>query len=96
MTPLQFSYRRQQQQQQQGSTKSVSVRPWRQLKQIVAVEQALPWPEDAVRFSSIDAPPSFRPTKKYSDLSGLEAPYTDPQVTSQCCILLCTHVTVLH
>ena len=96
MTPLQFSYRRQQQQQQQGSTKSVSVRPWRQLKQIVAVEQALPWPEDAVRFSSIDAPPSFRPTKRYSDLSGLEAPYTDPQVTSQCCILLCTQVTVLN
>ena len=55
-------------------------KPWRQLKQIVASEQSLPWPEDAVRFSSIDAPPSFRPAKRYSDVSGLEAPYTDPQV----------------
>lgn len=29
--------------------------------------------------SSINAPPSFRPAKKYSDISGLIAPYTDPQ-----------------
>lgn len=28
---------------------------------------------------SIDAPPSFRPTKKFSDISGLESNYTDPQ-----------------
>ncbi|GFO34284.1 LOW QUALITY PROTEIN: ino80 complex subunit c [Plakobranchus ocellatus] len=28
---------------------------------------------------SIDAPPSFKPAKKYSDISGLEARYTDPQ-----------------
>ncbi|RUS70961.1 hypothetical protein EGW08_021279 [Elysia chlorotica] len=28
---------------------------------------------------SIDAPPSFKPAKKYSDISGLEAKYTDPQ-----------------
>jgi YL1 nuclear protein C-terminal domain len=29
--------------------------------------------------STINAPPSFRPAKKYSDISGLVAPYTDPQ-----------------
>lgn len=29
--------------------------------------------------SSINAPPSFRPAKKYSDISGLPANYTDPQ-----------------
>lgn len=29
--------------------------------------------------SSINAPPSFLPAKKYSDISGLIAPYTDPQ-----------------
>lgn len=29
--------------------------------------------------SSINAPPSFKPAKKYSDISGLIAPYTDPQ-----------------
>lgn len=28
--------------------------------------------------SSINAPPSFVPAKKYSDISGLIAPYTDP------------------
>ena len=29
-------------------------------------------------YGSIDAPPSFRPAKKYSDISGLETHYTDP------------------
>lgn len=29
--------------------------------------------------SSVNAPPSFVPAKKYSDISGLIAPYTDPQ-----------------
>lgn len=28
---------------------------------------------------TINAPPSFKPAKKYSDISGLPAPYTDPQ-----------------
>jgi len=28
--------------------------------------------------SSINAPPSFKPNKKYSDLSGFVSPYTDP------------------
>lgn len=27
---------------------------------------------------SVNAPPSFKPNKKYSDISGLLAPYTDP------------------
>ena len=31
-----------------------------------------------VTYSTIDAPPSFRPAKKYSDISGLPASYTDP------------------
>ena len=54
-------------------------KPWRTLKQILAAEQSLSWPDDAVTYSSLEAPPSFRPAKKYSDLSGLEAAYTDPQ-----------------
>lgn len=29
--------------------------------------------------SSYDVGPSLRPRRKYSDLSGLEAPYTDPR-----------------
>ncbi|OBS74523.1 hypothetical protein A6R68_14934 [Neotoma lepida] len=32
-----------------------------------------------VHHFSIDAPPSFKPAKKYSDVSGLLANYTDPQ-----------------
>jgi len=54
-------------------------KPWKTLKQVLSQEQSLVWPESAVTYSSLDAPPSFRPSKKYSDLSGLEALYTDPQ-----------------
>ncbi|XP_033219962.1 INO80 complex subunit C [Belonocnema kinseyi] len=54
-------------------------RIWRSLKQVLAQERALPWPTDVVHYSSINAPPSFKPAKKYSDISGLSARYTDPQ-----------------
>ncbi|XP_055320394.1 INO80 complex subunit C [Sitodiplosis mosellana] len=54
-------------------------RAWKSLKQILATERTLQWPENAVTYSSINAPPSFLPAKKYSDISGLIAPYTDPQ-----------------
>jgi hypothetical protein len=54
-------------------------KPWKTLKQILAAEQSLTWPEDAITYSSLEAPPSFRPAKKYSDISGIEANYTDPQ-----------------
>ncbi|XP_055599643.1 INO80 complex subunit C-like [Uranotaenia lowii] len=53
-------------------------RVWKSLKQIVAVERTLPWKDTDVTYSSINAPPSFVPAKKYSDISGLIAPYTDP------------------
>ncbi|KAF2900239.1 hypothetical protein ILUMI_05948 [Ignelater luminosus] len=54
-------------------------RAWKSLKQIISAERTLPWPEDYVHYSSINAPPSFKPAEKFSDLSGLAAPYTDPQ-----------------
>lgn len=76
-------------------------RMWKSLKQILAIERTLQWPETAVTCkhdsrslsqcssiilfdmippdSSVNAPPSFLPAKKYSDISGLIAPYTDPQ-----------------
>ncbi|XP_066596098.1 INO80 complex subunit C [Prorops nasuta] len=54
-------------------------RTWRSLKQVLAQERALPWPTNAIHYSSINAPPSFKPAKKYSDISGLPARYTDPQ-----------------
>ncbi|CAH1974704.1 unnamed protein product [Acanthoscelides obtectus] len=52
---------------------------WKGLKQIISSEKSLPWPAEAVLYSSINAPPSFKPPEKFSDLSGLPAPYTDPQ-----------------
>lgn len=52
---------------------------WKSLKQVISTEKALPWPENVVHYSSINAPPSFKPPEKFSDLSGLPAPYTDPQ-----------------
>ncbi|XP_066145345.1 INO80 complex subunit C [Euwallacea fornicatus] len=54
-------------------------RSWKGLKQIVASEKILPWAENALHYSCINAPPSFKPAEKFSDLSGLVAPYTDPQ-----------------
>jgi INO80 complex subunit C len=60
-----------------GSNKRTRV--WKNLKQIISAERALPWNPDDVTYGSIDAPPSFKPAKKYSDISGLEAKYTDPQ-----------------
>ncbi|XP_057318136.1 INO80 complex subunit C [Microplitis mediator] len=54
-------------------------RTWRSLKQVLTQEKSLPWPAGFVHYSSINAPPSFRPAKKYSDISGLQARYTDPQ-----------------
>jgi len=54
-------------------------RVWKSLKQILQIERSLKWPDDAITYSSLNPPPSFRPSKKYSDISGLIAPYTDPQ-----------------
>lgn len=55
-------------------------RQWKALKQIMAQEASEVEANDAASptYSSIDAPPSFKPAKKYSDISGLEANYTDP------------------
>ncbi|KAF4517440.1 hypothetical protein B566_EDAN005049, partial [Ephemera danica] len=54
-------------------------RPKKTLKQILAQEKSQQWPESSVQYSSIDAPPTFKPAKKYSDVLGLQAKYTDPQ-----------------
>ncbi|CAH0382261.1 unnamed protein product [Bemisia tabaci] len=58
-------------------------RVWKSLKQILTHERSLPWPESYVHYSHISAPPSFKPAKKYSDISGLTAKYTDPQTKLQ-------------
>ncbi|XP_015930972.1 INO80 complex subunit C [Parasteatoda tepidariorum] len=51
-------------------------RVWKSLRQIASAEKAL---SRAVTYSSIDSPVSLKPPKKYSDISGFEAKYTDPQ-----------------
>lgn len=52
-------------------------RQWKALKQIIA-QDLVDSSSEEVTYGSIDAPPSFKPAKKYSDISGLEANYTDP------------------
>ncbi|XP_063698308.1 INO80 complex subunit C [Culicoides brevitarsis] len=61
------------------SPKTNKKRVWKSLKQILQTERSLKWPEEAVTYSSLNPPPSFKPPKKYSDISGLIAYYTDPQ-----------------
>lgn len=62
-----------------GAAAGKKNRTWKNLKQILALERTLPWKLNDPNYFSIDAPPSLKPTKKYSDISGLPANYTDPQ-----------------
>ncbi|XP_036596160.1 INO80 complex subunit C [Trichosurus vulpecula] len=62
-----------------GAVAGKKNRTWKNLKQILASERALPWQLNDPSYFSIDAPPSFKPARKYSDISGLVANYTDPQ-----------------
>ncbi|XP_054478118.1 INO80 complex subunit C [Anoplopoma fimbria] len=62
-----------------GAAAGKKNRTWKNLKQILALERTLPWKLNDPNYYSIDAPPSLKPTKKYSDISGLPANYTDPQ-----------------
>ncbi|KAJ8288426.1 hypothetical protein COCON_G00010850 [Conger conger] len=62
-----------------GAAAGKKNRTWKNLKQILAAERALPWQLSDPNYYNIDAPPSFKPAKKYSDISGLPANYTDPQ-----------------
>ncbi|XP_052245950.1 INO80 complex subunit C-like [Dreissena polymorpha] len=62
-----------------GTSANKKARAWKNLKQIITAERALPWGPDDTTYGMIDAPPSFKPAVKYSDISGLAAAYTDPQ-----------------
>ncbi|KAI0227491.1 INO80 complex subunit C [Lamellibrachia satsuma] len=62
-----------------GVATNKKMRVWKNLRQIIAAERVLPWKTDDATYSSIEAPPSFKPAKKYSDITGLPAKYTDPQ-----------------
>ncbi|XP_014680847.1 PREDICTED: INO80 complex subunit C-like isoform X2 [Priapulus caudatus] len=54
-------------------------RAWKSLKQIISAEKAAQWHPDAPIYGAIDSPPSMKPAKKYSDVSGLPGKYRDPQ-----------------
>ncbi|XP_069551629.1 INO80 complex subunit C isoform X1 [Brachyistius frenatus] len=62
-----------------GAAAGKKNRTWKNLKQILALERILPWKLNDPNYYNIDAPPSLKPAKKYSDISGLPANYTDPQ-----------------
>ncbi|XP_030379183.1 INO80 complex subunit C [Scaptodrosophila lebanonensis] len=51
---------------------------YRPLRQINNMERNLKLPADQPTYFTIKAPPSLLPAKKYSDISGLPAPYVDP------------------
>nr|XP_046256429.1 INO80 complex subunit C [Scatophagus argus] len=62
-----------------GAAAGKKNRTWKNLKQILALERTLAWKLNDPNYYNIDAPPSLKPNKKYSDISGLPANYTDPQ-----------------
>lgn len=64
------------QQQSQSSSTSTKSKPrvWKSLKQVVTAERLQPG-----AYAALEAAPSLRPWRKYSDLTGLVAPYTDPK-----------------
>ncbi|KAF9101948.1 chromatin-remodeling complex subunit ies6 [Mortierella sp. GBA35] len=49
------------------------------LKQIITVEKAKEWKTSTPTYWNIEALPSMTPQKKYCDITGLEARYTDPK-----------------
>lgn len=54
-------------------------RHWKHLKQIVQAENYHLYPADETNYVNIESPPSMYPAKKYCDISGFVAPYTDPR-----------------
>ncbi|KAG2183836.1 hypothetical protein INT44_008847, partial [Umbelopsis vinacea] len=51
----------------------------RSLKQLLAQEKQPDFDVDLPTYQNIESPPSIRPTKKYCDITGLDAKYTDPK-----------------
>ncbi|KAJ2957417.1 hypothetical protein NQZ79_g6867 [Umbelopsis isabellina] len=51
----------------------------RSLKQLLTQEKQPDFNVDFPTYQNIESPPSVRPLKKYCDITGLEARYTDPK-----------------
>ena len=62
-----------------GAVTGKKNRTWKNLKQILAAESTLPWQLKHPNYFIVGTPSSFKPDKKYSDVSGLLANYTEPQ-----------------
>ncbi|WOL01870.1 INO80 complex subunit C [Canna indica] len=56
-------------------------RHWKHLKQIVQAENYSSLPAHEPNYLNIESPPSMYPSKKYCDITGFEAPYTDPRTS---------------
>ncbi|KAI5063868.1 hypothetical protein GOP47_0020538 [Adiantum capillus-veneris] len=54
-------------------------RHWKHLKQMLQAENYHLYPAEEPNYMNIEAPPSMYPAKKYCDITGFEAPYTDPR-----------------
>ena len=52
---------------------------WKRLKQIITGENYDELPASYPTYANIEAGPSVYPAKKYCDITGFEAPYTDPK-----------------
>jgi len=59
--------------------KAKAGRSWKSLKQIIAAENYGDVPPNIPTYVSIEAGPSVMPLKKYCDITGYEAKYTDPR-----------------
>ncbi|KAF6176251.1 hypothetical protein GIB67_023542 [Kingdonia uniflora] len=56
-------------------------RHWKHLKQILQAENYTNCPPNQPNYVNIESPPSTYPSKKYCDITGYEAPYTDPRTS---------------
>jgi INO80 complex subunit C len=52
---------------------------WKKLKQVLQTEGYESLPATEATYVNIEAPPSMYPPKKYCDITGFEAAYTDPK-----------------
>ncbi|KAM0066539.1 putative INO80 complex, subunit Ies6 protein [Helianthus debilis subsp. tardiflorus] len=54
-------------------------RHWKHLKQIIQAENYHNYPPDEPNYVNIESPPSMHPRKQICDITGFEAPYSDPR-----------------
>ncbi|XP_031116666.1 chromatin-remodeling complex subunit ies6 [Ipomoea triloba] len=54
-------------------------RHWKHLKQIIQAENYQNYDPNDPTYVSIESPPSMHPCKKICDITGFEAPYSDPR-----------------